>query len=170
MWERLLISITPLTLRRGAGRTLLCILAVVVLAPATLPDPATSMQFRARMARMLRATDTAKLRYIQSRSSGSELFEEGPATGTLPGRMRVYANLGPTLTATFTIYARHGTIVGHASATPHGSGRYESFGGSLVPSGGTGSYAHAHGRTGFYGIIDRLTFSMTVQTTGTLSY
>lgn len=169
MWERLLISITGLTLRRGAGRTL-TIVAAVLLALVALPGPAVSMRSPAHAARVLKATDTAKLRYIQSKSSGSWLFEEGPAAGKIPGRMRVYANLGPTLTAKFTIYALHGTIVGHASATPHGSGRYESFGGSLIATGGTGSYVHAHGRAGFFGVLDRLTFAMEVQTTGTLSY
>jgi hypothetical protein len=168
MWNQPFISVGKLLSRRGMTRTLPGTQALVVLVLAGIPTSTAAMQYRAN--RVLRATDTAKLHYIQRKSSGSELFEEGSAAGTLLGRMRVYANFGPTLTATFTIYTRNGTIVGHASATPHGSGRYESFGGSLVATGGTGSYTHAHGRAGFYGVLDRLTYAMTVQTTGTLSY
>jgi hypothetical protein len=59
---------------------------------------------------------------------------------------------------------------GHARAAPHGSGRYESFHGWLLATGGTGSYSHARGRAGFYGVLDRKTYNMTVQTIGTLSY
>jgi hypothetical protein len=144
--------------------------AISVLAFACVHDAPAGAQPRARTARSLQTTDFAKLRYNQHKSSGSWLYEEGTATGTLPGGMHVYANIGPTLTATFTIYARGGTVRGHASAKPHGSGRYESFAGSLTATGGTGRYSHAHGHAGFYGVLNRLNYAMTVQTTGTLSY
>jgi hypothetical protein len=170
MWVHLLISIVKSATRRGAAQTVTCLLAVSAFTLTALPAPLASAQLRASTARALRATDSANLHCIQSKSSGSRLFEEGSATGSLPGSMHVYANIGPTLTATFTIFTRHGTIVGHASATPHGSGRYESFGGSLTATGGTGSYRHAHGRAGFFGVLDRYTYGMTVQTTGTISY
>ncbi len=146
------------------------LLAVSVFILMALPNSLAGAQPHARAARALRATDSAKLHCLQSKSSGSHLFEEGLAKGTLPGSMHVYANIGPTLTAKFTIFTSHGTIVGHASAAPHGSGRYESFAGSLTVTGGTGSYRHAHGRTGFFGVLDRYTYGMNVQTTGTISY
>jgi hypothetical protein len=145
-------------------------LACGVLLLTLLSGASAGARMPARAARALRATDDAALHYLQRKSSGSLLFEEGPASGTLPGSMHVYADIGPTLTATFTIFTRGGTIVGHASAKPHGSGRYESFSGSLIAAGGTGSYTHAHGRAGFYGVLDRQTYNMTVQTTGTLAY
>ncbi|HEV3071781.1 MAG TPA: autotransporter [Solirubrobacteraceae bacterium] len=122
----------------------------------------------AHMARALNATDTARLRYISS--SGSLLFEEGTARGTLPGSMRAHCNLGATFSASFTIYTHGGTITGHGTATPHGSGIYESFAGTLVVSGGTGRYVHAHGHAGLYGTFNRRTYALTVQTTGSLSY
>jgi hypothetical protein len=120
------------------------------------------------MAGSVDATDTAHLHYV--RSSGSLLFEEGSVSGTLPGSMHVDCNIGSSVTASFTIYARGGTIKGRGSAVPHGSGIYESFAGSLVATGGTGRYAHAHGRAGFYGLFNRKTYALTVQTTGKLSY
>jgi hypothetical protein len=122
----------------------------------------------AHAAHTLNATDTAHLHYI--RSSGSLLIEEGSATGNLPGTMRAHVNIGPTVVANFTIYTQRGTIIGHGTATPHGSGIYESFGGSILVTNGTGRYAHASGHAGFYGTFNRRTYALVVQTTGHLSY
>ena len=119
-------------------------------------------------ARALKASDTAHLHYISA--SGSLLYEQGGASGTLPGSMHVHFDVGATFTGSFTIYTRGGTITGHGTATPHGSGVYESFAGSLTVSGGSGRYAHAHGRAGLYGTFDRDNYSLVVQTTGTLLY
>jgi hypothetical protein len=166
------MSKPPSKTRLAAARTVpaltvvLVLIAVSALSPtrahATLPTPS------ARAAHTLNATDTAHLRYI--RSSGSLLYEEGAASGTLPGTMRAHCNVGAILTASFTIYTHDGTITGHGSATPHGSGTYESFSGSLVVSSGTGRYAHARGHAGLYGTFDRRTYDLVVQTTGQLSY
>ncbi len=123
---------------------------------------------RAHAAHVLKATDTAHLHYISA--SGSLLFDEGKATGTLPGSMRVHLNLGTTFTGSFTIYASGGSIEGHGSATPHGSGTYESFSGTLTVTGGTGRYVHAHGRGGLYGTFDRENYALVIKTTGSLTY
>jgi hypothetical protein len=144
------------------------LLAFAALAAMILSPGAYGLAARAHAARTLNATDTAHLRYI--RHTGTKLFEEGVATGMLPGTMRATANIDPTLSATFTIYTNGGTLDGHGTATLHDSGLYESFAGSLVITGGTGRYAHAHGHAGFYGVFDRRTYALTVQTTGRLSY
>jgi hypothetical protein len=123
---------------------------------------------RAHAAHVLTATDTAHLHYVSS--SGSLLFDEGKATGTLPGSMRVHLNLGTTFSGTFTIYASGGSIEGHGNATPHGSGTYESFSGTLAVTGGTGRYAHAHGRGGLYGTFDRDNYALVIKTKGSLTY
>jgi hypothetical protein len=130
--------------------------------------PANAARVNAHAARSVTATDTAKLRYISA--SGSLLYEEGKASGTLPGSMRVHFNVGATLSGSFTIYTRGGTIKGHGEATPHGEGVYESFAGSLVANGGTGRFAHAHGTAKLYGTFNRNNYALLVQTTGTLSY
>lgn len=122
----------------------------------------------AHAARALKATDTAKLRYVSA--SGSLLLEEGKATGTLPGKMRASVNVGATISGSFTIDTKGGTIKSHGEATPHGAGVYESFAGSITVTGGSGRYAHAHGHTGLYGTFDRNTYALTIQTTGTFSY
>jgi hypothetical protein len=123
---------------------------------------------RAHAARVLNASDTAHLHYITA--LGALLLEEGKATGTLPGSMRVHLDVGTTFTGTFTIYASGGSIQGHGSATPHGSGMYESFSGTLTVTGGSGRYAHAHGRGGLYGTFDRESYALVIKTTGSLAY
>jgi len=150
-------------------RSLLAGPAVVLLAGAsTYAGTATAASHEAHAARTLRATDTAKLHYL--RASGSILYEEGVAKGTIPGTMRAHCTLGATFTASFTIYTHGGTITGRGAATPHGSGVYESFAGKLTVTGGTGRYAHAHGHAGLYGTFNRRTYALVVQTTGSLSY
>jgi hypothetical protein len=116
----------------------------------------------------LTATDTAHLRYVSA--SGSLLYEQGTATGTLPGKMRAHVNVGATMSGSFTIYARGGSIRGHGSAAVHGSGVYESFSGSLVATGGSGRFARAHGRARLYGTFNRNTYALVIQTVGTLRY
>ncbi len=154
----------------ATGAALLMVLTPKALAGTALPAAIhdTGRSRSARPARMLSVTDTAHLRYISH--SGSLLYEEGTASGTLPGSMRAHCNIGPTVTASFTIYTHSGTINGHGTATPHGSGIYESFAGSFVVTGGTGHYAHAHGHAGLYGTFDRRTYALVVQTAGSLSY
>jgi hypothetical protein len=142
---------------KRSGITAALLAAAVALPAAT-----------ARAARTLKATDTAHLHYVSA--SGSLLYEEGGASGTLPGSMRVHFDVGATFTGSFTIYTRGGTIKGHGTARPHGSGVYESFAGSLVVSGGSGRYTHAHGRAELYGTFNRDTYGLVVQTAGTLMY
>jgi hypothetical protein len=122
----------------------------------------------ARAAHTLSITDTADMHYTGG--SGSLLEESGSASGTLPGTMKADCKFGVTLNTSFTIYAKDGTIKGHGTATPHGSGAIESFAGTLTATGGSGRYAHAHGHAGLYGTFNRKDYALTVQTTGKLSY
>ncbi len=154
----------------AAGAALLAILAPAALAgaPASARGVGTKRPLTARAAATLKITDTADMHYTSG--SGSLLHETGTASGTLPGSMKANLAIGATLTANFTIYASGGTITGRGTGKPHGSGTYESFAGTLVATGGTGRYAHAHGHGGFYGTFDRKNYDLTVQTTGKLSY
>jgi len=122
-----------------------------------------------RAAHTLNVTDTAHLHYVKS--PGSLLLEVGAATGGLPGAVKAYLHVGPTVTASFTIYGHGWSISGHGSGKPSGTGRLASFGGAMSVSHGTGRYADAHGHGGFYGTIERTQpYAAVVQTTGTLSY
>lgn len=121
-----------------------------------------------RVARTVSATDSGRLRFL--RNSGSFLIEEGTATGTLPGTMKARCEIGARVRASFTIYTRYGSIRGSGTAVPRTAGIYETFAGSLTATGGTGRYAHAHGHAGLYGVFNRRTYALTLQTTGRLSY
>lgn len=122
----------------------------------------------AHAAHTLSATDTAHLHFVSA--YGSLLLDEGKATGALPGSMRVHLNLGTTFTGSFTIYTSGGSIKGHGSATPHGSGTYESFSGTLTVTGGTGTYAGARGHGNLYGTFNRDNYALVIKTTGGLTY
>jgi hypothetical protein len=154
-----------------------CMLAIALLAALMAMAIASGNakghgQPWAHAARALNVTDTAHLHYVKQ--AGSQLIDEGAATGTLPGTVRVSFNAGVTMAATFTIYAHGWSIVGHGSGALHKSNNKKdvdvSFGGTMTVSHGTGRYAHAHGTGGFYGVIDRTNYAVTIQTTGTLSY
>jgi hypothetical protein len=147
---------------------LIATLATIALQTAFPAASVGRAQAKANPANTLNANAEAKLRYV--RSSGSTLVEEGPVSGALSGRMHATLNLGATFTGSFTFYTRRGEIKGRGTALPHGSGRYESFAGSDIITGGTGRYAHVHGRGSIYGIFDRRTYDVTIQTRGTLHY
>ncbi len=119
-------------------------------------------------ARTISGTDSARLRLVHQHET--TLSEEGVAKGALPGRMRATLIVGSIFRGSCTIYTSRGSITGHGTATPHGTGRYQSFSGTLDITGGSGIFRHAHGRTGLYGTFDRRTFALVVQTTGCISY
>jgi hypothetical protein len=152
----------------ACGAALLAAVAGAALKTGSAAARAIGRPSVAHTAHALRATDTAKLHYVSA--AGSELLEQGKTTGTIPGSMRAQVEIGATISGNFTIYTQSGSIKGHGVATPHGGGIYESFAGTVVVTGGTGRFAHAHGHTGLYGTFDRNTYALTIQTTGTLSY
>lgn len=125
----------------------------------------------ARVARTLNGSDTAHLYFLHLTHNGEWLLDEGEADGSLRGRMLAELDpRPPVFQGTFTIITRSGRISGHGSADAHGSGRYESFAGSLTVTSGTGAYARVHGRAGLYGTFDRRTYGLVIQTKGTLTY
>jgi hypothetical protein len=167
------VTRAPRQIVSRAAREMLRYSFAVAIATAalTLADASASADGGepfARAARTLNVTDTAHLRYHES--AGSALIEEGTATGGLPGSVKVRFTVGPTVSASFTIFTHSGTLTGHGSGTLHSSGTYASFGGTMSITRGTGRYLHAHGHGGFYGVLNRKTYALTVQTTGRLSY
>jgi hypothetical protein len=123
----------------------------------------------ASVAHVLNVKDEGHLHSV--RSSGSELVEEGPVSGTITGKVKVSFNIGAVVTAKFTIYANGGgSISGHGGGALHSTSVYSTFGGSLAVTGGSGRYAHAHGSGTLSGAINRKTYALTVQTVGKLYY
>jgi hypothetical protein len=150
-----------------AARALLGVLAVTVLTLGGLPVT-SARSSAARVAMSLNGTATAHLHLVKA--EGSQLIEEGPVSGALSGSARGDFYTGAQFTGTVTLRTHTGSITGQGHATPHGSGRYQSFSGSFTLTGGTGRYSHARGHLALYGLLDRRTDSVTVQTVGSFSY
>lgn len=137
-------------------------------AAAAKPHRREQTKPRARDTAILHASDRAKLHYRGA--VGEEVYETGSANGTLPGSMRVHMIFASTFSGSFAIYTRGGRIDGHGRARPHGGGIYESFAGTLVVTGGTGRYRHAHGTAHLYGTFNRDNYALTIETAGTLRF
>src|ERR1700683_544972 len=78
-----------------AGAALLASVSAAALTTESAAAGAISRSPTAHAARALKATDTAKLRYVSA--AGSELLEQGKATGTIPGSMRAQVEIGATI-------------------------------------------------------------------------
>jgi hypothetical protein len=146
-------------------------LALIASISTVLTSPGSSFAgspHAAHLARSLDSTATAYLHLI--RVEGSQLFEKGPVSGGFVGSMQAELSIGAIYTGSFTITTHSGSIKGNGRATPHGSGRYQSFSGSFLVTSGSGRYAHVHGHAGLYGVFDRRTDAVVVQTTGKLAY
>jgi hypothetical protein len=125
----------------------------------------------ARAARSLNVHDEGRLHF--TKASGSQLTDEGHATGTFPGWVtaRFTYNGEPTVSASFTIRANGGSI------SARGSGRLSSpvspapsFRGHIDATGGSGRYAHVHGSGELFGVFNRRSYGLIVQAIGKLSY
>jgi hypothetical protein len=98
------------------------------------------------------------------------LLEEGSASGQLAGTVKARLRITADISGSFTFYPRGGSLSGRGLGTLHESGTYTSFGGAVKILGGTGRYAHARGAGGLYGVYNRRSLGVTIQTTGSLSY
>jgi hypothetical protein len=153
---------------RPSLRALPLATAAVTLA-VVLPSSASAGRHAVAVAtRSERLKVTAHLRFLDAR--GSYLIEEGKASGPLAGTVKARIRVTADISGAFTFYPSGGTISGRGSGKLTESGTYASFAGTVTVLGGTGRYAHAHGGGGLYGVYDRKTLGVTIQTTGSLSY
>jgi hypothetical protein len=159
--------------RAGQRATLALALATLVaLNPrqSAIGD-AAAIKPLARMAHSLDVKDEGYLRLIKS--SGSLLIDEGPAHGNIPGKVRIrfVYDGDPTVTAQIAIYGHSGELLAHgAGHLSSPTSPSPSFQGALTITGGSGRYAHAHGKGQFFGVFYRRSYAITVQTQGMLSY
>jgi hypothetical protein len=145
---------------RRRGRLAATVALAILLASVSAPALAATLSVK----------DRARLKLVGSREN--TLIETGKATGTLPGTVKVYFTLhGVHATSRFTIYAKGGAISGVGTGTvKSGKTGYDSFGGTLKLTGGSGRFGHAHGSGGLYGSLYKLDESINVQVDGTLHY
>ena len=146
-------------------------LATIAIAALTASAQRASATPIGRAAKSVTVKDEGRLKLVKN--SGSLLIDEGPASGSLPGKVRVrFIYKGePTVSAQITISGPAGSL------SAHGTGRLSSltspspsFSGTLTITGASGRYAGAHGSGKLYGVFYRRTYAMTVQTQGTLRY
>jgi hypothetical protein len=146
--------------RAGAGVLLLAV--------------AIAMTASAAAASVLNVRDEGNLKFITS--EGSEIIDQGPATGTVPGKVKVYFtyNGNPQVSARFTIYGSSGTISGKAKGNLNNpNSRRPSFRGKFSVTGGTRRYARIHGTGELFGVFTRRganKYGLVVQTVGKLTY
>jgi hypothetical protein len=157
-WSRPLVLWSALVGAMVALPLVLALLPAVGAMPRAVADSARSE----------RLSLDARLHYVNAR--GSYLIEEGRASGPLAGIVRAKIKITADISGSFTFYPWGGSIRGQGFGKLHESGIYASFGGTVTVLGGTGRYAHAHGGGGLYGVYNRKTLGVEIQTTGTLSY
>ena len=141
-------------------RIALATIAIALLGPSSVAA-----------ARMLNVRDEGHLHLISS--DGSELIDEGPATGSVPGKVRVHFiyNGNPQVSAQFTIYGHSGSITGKAKAKLNNPTSPDpSFRGAFTITGGSGRYNHIHGTGELFGVFTRRGYALLVQTIGNLAY
>jgi hypothetical protein len=125
----------------------------------------------AHAARVLNVRDEGRLHYIKS--SGSVIIDEGRASGTFPGWVKVRFTYDgePTVGARFTITGSHGSISARGTARLSSpTSPSPSFHGTMSITGGTGRYAGVHGRGELFGVYYRRSYGLTVQAIGKLPY
>lgn len=149
------------------GRTASGIAAVLLVAAVLL---IVAGVVPAIASKMLSVKDSARLRLVGSHQN--TLIETGTVTGTIPGTVRVSFTLhGFHAASRFTIRAKGGTLSGVGEGTvKSGKTGYDTFGGSLRLTGGTGAYRGASGSGGLYGSLYKLDESLRVQVYGTLHH
>jgi hypothetical protein len=157
--------------RGGAWRgpmAALGVMALVAAAGTGMGVASAGQAARARAARTISGNDNATLHFVRAR--GSTLYEEGQATGSIPGHVTATLRVEATFSGTFTISTHTGSFTGRGTAKPHGAGAVESFSGTFVITGGTGRFAHAHGHGMLYGTFKHKNYEVILQPRGTIQY
>jgi hypothetical protein len=147
------------------------VLAVTIAVAVGATAWARSAGSRAHSARVLRVHDEGHLHFVKS--SGSVIIDEGRASGTFPGwvKVRFTYNGEPTVGARFTISGAGGSISARGSARLSSpTSTTPSFHGSMKITGGSGRYARVRGGGELYGVYNRRSYGLTVQAIGELPY
>lgn len=159
----------------GPSRALLLAVGALILAGWVVGVQTVawggSSRALAHTARVLNVRDEGRLHYIKS--SGSVIIDEGHASGTLPGRVKVRFSYDgePTVSARFTIYGSDGSISARGTARLSSpTSPSPSFHGTMTITGGSGRYDHVHGGGELYGVYDRRSYALTVQAIAKLPY
>jgi hypothetical protein len=118
----------------------------------------------------LNLTDTAYLHL--TRKNGNVIYEQGTATGTLPGTVTARLVTSVTkVTGTVTFHSSGGgSITMTAVGYPQSAATITRFTGSIAVRKGTGRFRNALGSGTFNGTANRKTWAITVHATARITY
>ncbi len=156
-----------------ASRRALALLSALLLCGAVCAATATGAGAKAAGRAHTSLTNTyvkeqGHLHFV-SKNGGSAIVEQGYATGTFSAGLDIDLTIKVSkITGSFTANLKGGSISGYAAATPHVSGQWVSFKGSLTIKHGTGRYAGASGTASLYGSFNRVQLKLNVQVVGRL--
>ncbi len=155
---------------RQAGGVTACAAALLALAAAPVGSAAAGPAARARAARTVSLSESAKLRLTSKH--GFTLNEQGEATGTARGLLYVHLTIASSsrVTAEINFYPSNGSISSRGSASYHRGRTSASFAGTLSIVRGSGTYSRAHGQgLAFSGTIQRSNDAISVRVSGRVS-
>jgi hypothetical protein len=161
------------TIRARTARHLVCasLSALAFYAVPAIGIPALAQASSASARSALSSTYVKEQGHLHfsSKSGGSAIAEQGSATGTFNASLNIDLTIKISqVSGTFVAYLKGGSISGSASATPHYSGQWVSFKGTLTITHGTGSYRGASGTASLYGSLNRQELKLNVQVIGRL--
>ncbi len=157
-------------LRRQGSIVVMAILAVLVLGLWAGGVSSAAPSGHAAKRRSLRLSDTASLHLV--RKSGSTLYEQGTATGTLPGSVSArFVTSVTKVTGTVTFHSNGGgSITMTAVGYPQSTGTIARFSGNIAVRSGTGRFKNVLGSGTFTGTANRRTWAVTVHARASLTY
>ncbi len=135
-------SATP---ARALTALVLCLLALLVLAPLSAGERTSPSSPSAHASRTISLNETGRL-HLTSKHNFT-LNEQGSASGTVTGTIYVHLTTvsSTRVTAEVNIYAHGASFSGNGNASYHRASTTASFSGSMSIDRGTGSYAHVRG-------------------------
>ena len=143
----------------------------MVLASALLALGGSSLVAATALAKTQQINEHVALTLVK-RTGSTNFQHKGRATGTVSGTVRSTITLthAVVLNGTVTITTSAGQLRLKVSGRARSLAIRSAFNGSATIAGGTGRYAHAHGKGGFTGIVNRNTWAATLDATGSLTY
>jgi hypothetical protein len=156
-----------------SGAVVLGLAAALVVPAVALVPVAAGAPAGAHAARHLSIHETATLRLI-GYPKGHVFNERGTVSGTYRGstEARLVAITNTKWEATLTVYTSGGSLKAKATARARPVKEEEVIGyflGSASITGGTGTWAHTSGSLTFNGSINRRTFQVSADMSGTLN-
>ena len=119
----------------------------------------------------MKVTEHVALKLVK-RTGASKFEHTGRATGTVAGSVRSVTVLSHSvvLHATVTINTRRGKLRLKVDGRARTLELRTKFNGTATIDGGTGRYAHARGTGTFAGVVNRLTWAATIDSSGSFTY